>query len=301
MAVTVIVPDHSTRYGVDFDKSIFDLFPSVLTREYFRKVLRQYEIGFTTASMLARRLSELVHEPSQIRLFDLCRPLVRLEDQLEYNLKTPSYNMTRTDRRVVDRRFLTESFGFQICGGREQNCGVFVSSVDRHSPAWKADIRPGFQITRVNGMSTAKATHRMFVDYIKISVHLELLIKNVGMVPRPTKTKGTRWHFPPSNETNSRDFGPSAASGSLPASFREPLLFIKSLQGTVLGTHVRPSPYGLVVTSVKPGSAAAVAKILPGDLIIEVNDTRLDGLDFEDCVAHLRCETPFSLRIRRQI
>ena len=133
MAVTVVVPEHSTRYGWDFDKAIYQLFPSAPGREYFRKVLRQYEIGFISGAMLARRLMELVHEPAHMTLFDLVRPLVRLDDQIEYSLTLPAYNTGKTERFVLERRHLEEDFGFRVTGGRDQECGIFVSAVDRSS------------------------------------------------------------------------------------------------------------------------------------------------------------------------
>ncbi|OQV17816.1 putative Harmonin [Hypsibius exemplaris] len=298
MAVTVTVPDRSTRYGWDFDKAIFELFPSYPSREYFRKVLRQYEIGFISAAMFARRLVELVNEPANMKLFDLCRPAVRLEDQLEYSLALPAYNTTKTDRLILERRYLGEDFGFRASGGRDQDCAIVVSSVDRDGIAWQAGVRPGLHITRINGLSTARASHRMFADFVRISLHLELHVKNIGMIPRLMKNRATRWQFPSAQELAGRLLS-SHQIVSADVKFREPVIFVKTLQGTVLGAHVRISTRGLMVTALKPGSAAVTMKLKPGDEIIEVNGKRLDGLDFQEAVAHLRCEEPFTLRIRR--
>ena len=78
------------------------------------------------------------------------------------------------------------------------------------------------------------------------------------------------------------------------------LLYIDKLNnGDSFGVHVRPHPDGIMVSAVKPGSTAATVQILAGDVIKEVNNIRLDGLDFEESVAHLKTDPPFTLRLLR--
>ncbi|GAU98160.1 hypothetical protein RvY_09340 [Ramazzottius varieornatus] len=299
MATTVQVPDRTTRFAVDFDKELVKIFPSTQSRLYLKKVLNQYQIGFTTAAMLARRLTELVHSPEQMDLFDLCRPMVRLQDQLKYSAALPYFNKNRIDRVVLKRRYLEEDFGFRVCGGKDQKCAIFVSSVDRGSPALINGLRPGLEVLRVNGLTTANVTHRMFVDYVKINFHLELLVKRVGMVPLQSKSnhENPRWVFASWNAENP---GKIRGSSNIKHSTNDMLLYVKDLPAEeTFGVHVRPHPDGILVSAVKPGSSAATAHIKAGDVITEVNEIRLDGLDFEESVAHLKTDPPFTLRVLR--
>ena len=176
--------------------------------------------------------------------------------------------------------------------------GINMQNIILGGLAWKANLRPGSQVVRINGLSTARATHRMFVDYVKISLHLEIYAKNVGMMPRPPIRSGgdTRWQFPTQKAATRH----SVEGGSRKVT-QEPLVFVKTFGDTMLGAHVKPCSAGLAVTAVRPGSVAGVAKFMAGDEIVEVNGIRLDGLDFEECIGHLRCDSPFTVRLRRLV
>jgi hypothetical protein len=82
MAVSVTVPNFMSRYGCEFDQLVFEHFPTVPAREYFRKIIRQYDSGFITGAAFARRIAELVHE---VCCFHFCVlvPVTEIEHNLE--------------------------------------------------------------------------------------------------------------------------------------------------------------------------------------------------------------------------
>ncbi|XP_055330680.1 harmonin-like [Paramacrobiotus metropolitanus] len=301
------LPNTNTDYDIEFDLAVYKLYPQLSTRTYLRKVIRQYSIGFITAAMFARRLTELVTDPFHLELFDVCRKLVRIADQIEFSQTLPMYDLDRVLRRIVNRKTLNDEFGFRVCGGRDQNCPLVISNVDRKSRAWRAGVRPGMQICRVNGMRVNKATHRIFVDYVKISLQLDLEMKMVGMIPKQTKSRRKRWEFPVWGEMIDNKL--PIAMGRSVVSFvvwsnaycaKELRILIPDTGDATLGLHVRQSEAGLQVLAVQENSTAWHAKIRTGDVIVESNGKRLEQRDLEESLAFLNCEGSFLMKIMRE-
>lgn len=301
------IPEYPSEYGSDFDSAVQKLFPQNRTRQYLRKVLKQYDIGFISAAMLGRRLIELVRSPSHLQLFEVCRRLVRLSDQIEYSDTLPHYDENRTIRRNLVRKYLTDDLGFSMCGGRDQNCGLFISDVTRSTIAWNSGLRPGMEVTRVNGMRVKRATHRMFVDYVRICFQLDLEIRVIGMFPIASVSGLMRWQFALWKEDQFNELvhdrkmvplRPSKTWNVVPF-MKEIRVLIKDASHS-LGLRVREANGGVRVLSIKQGSIAAKAKLLKNDLIVECNDKRLEDRDFHECVAALQCEAPFLIKIIRE-
>ncbi|CAI8043687.1 Protein lin-7 homolog B [Geodia barretti] len=70
--------------------------------------------------------------------------------------------------RIVDIEKTTEGFGFNVMGGIEQKCPIYISRIiaggyaDRHG-----GLRRGDQLLSVNGESLEEASHERAIDLLK--------------------------------------------------------------------------------------------------------------------------------------
>ena len=71
----------------------------------------------------------------------------------------------------------TDSLGFNIRGGKEFGCGIFVSQVYASSMAEQMGLQVGDQIVNVNGASTELIEHAKFVTIVKEKLDIELIVK----------------------------------------------------------------------------------------------------------------------------
>jgi serine protease Do len=155
--------------------------------------------------------------------------------------------------------------------GVEKNAGALITSLEKNSPAEKADLKTGDIITALNGtkIKDVNQLHNTVADIAPgTKVNLDII--------RDKKKKSltvTLGELP--------DIQPAAQK---PAKKQEiPLgLELKVLTKEMMQQYGYKSDKGLVVTQVAPGSPAAMADIQPGDLIKEINQQELKSIDDYD-------------------
>ncbi|KJE96822.1 veli-PA [Capsaspora owczarzaki ATCC 30864] len=75
------------------------------------------------------------------------------------------------DHRVIVLTKGTQGLGFNIMGGAEQNCPIFISRIAENGVAFKdGNLKRGDQLQSVNGIDVTKATHERAVEILKSSV-----------------------------------------------------------------------------------------------------------------------------------
>lgn len=81
----------------------------------------------------------------------------------------PTQDRKESNARVVvlNREVEGESFGFRIRGGSEYNIGLFISSVDEDSVAYKAGLCLGDQILEVNRVDFTNMSHQ---EAVKVGI-----------------------------------------------------------------------------------------------------------------------------------
>lgn len=91
----------------------------------------------------------------------LCRRVVPLRMQMEYNLLVPyTSNRTRNVRLLRRGPPTNFGFGFSIRGGREHGTGFFVSAVEVNSEAHQQGLRVSTgDVTTPGGVSKAHGCH----------------------------------------------------------------------------------------------------------------------------------------------
>ena len=73
----------------------------------------------------------------------------------------------------ISKNPLTDNFGFLITGGIDQppvindKKGIFVSTVQKNSPADKAGLKPNDQILQINGYDSSFCTHKQALKRIE--------------------------------------------------------------------------------------------------------------------------------------
>ncbi|MCX7991220.1 MAG: Do family serine endopeptidase [Proteobacteria bacterium] len=137
---------------------------------------------------------------------------------------------------------IAESFGF------DKTVGVLVSEVVKNSPAEKAGIKEGDIILDVNGKTVDEFTSfpKIIASYLPgDTVKLKIYREKKEVILSATLGK-------------------------------------QSEQGTVLeklGLRLSESKSGIVVEEVQPHSIASSLKIVPGDIIISVNNQKVETID----------------------
>lgn len=101
-------------------------------------------------------------------------------------LQHSSHLLNSADTRKVNLplELATNGFiGFNLRGGSEYGLGLYVSGVDRGSPAEKAGFKVGDQLMEVNGKNFENLRHREAVEFIKSQKHIMVTLKAVGRLP----------------------------------------------------------------------------------------------------------------------
>jgi len=169
--------------------------------------------------------------------------------------------------------------------------GALVSSVYPGGPADKAGIKPGDVVTRIGGK---RVDVRNFED-------VPLFLSRVAELPRDKKVEveyerkgdlgGADVLVAPmekyvGEERAFRTWGVSAMS------ITEPMAFSRRY----------PNTHGVVLTSMRPGSAPDKAKpsLNTGDVILEIGGKQVEGLEgFEKLMHENRKDTALQVRFRR--
>jgi serine protease Do len=165
--------------------------------------------------------------------------------------------------------------------------GVLISDITKGSPAEKADLKRGDVISRINGKDAENA-HMLFrfvastapntkvkIDIIRDGKEktIELTIgtmpqKKAGQLPEKT----TAWGL------TAQDLTPELAQ--------------------LLGLN--PNERGVVISGLEPGSAAAEAELLPGDVVKEVDRQSIENLnDYNQAMVKAENSNSLLLLIKR--
>ena len=75
------------------------------------------------------------------------------------------------EHRVIVLTKGSQGLGFNIMGGAEQNCPIFISRIAENGVAAKdGNLKRGDQRQSVNGIDVTKATHEKAVEILKASI-----------------------------------------------------------------------------------------------------------------------------------
>jgi len=169
--------------------------------------------------------------------------------------------------------------------------GAIVSQVNKGSPAEKAEIKPGDVIIKYNGKRVEDTAHlRTAVANTAPGTKVELVILRDGKERAITAKLGEL------TTTKGDEDGPEESSAASDLGLTvEPLTAAKAKE---LGYEKGD---GLLVTEVQDNSSAALAGVQPGDLITEVNRSKVSTTDeFRDSVAKAKTKESVLLLVKRQ-
>lgn len=79
---------------------------------------------------------------------------------------------------VLARPSRDEPLNFQILGGFERHCGIFISKVDKKSKAEDVGLKRGDQILEVNGQSFEHVSHARALEILRGTTHLSITVKS---------------------------------------------------------------------------------------------------------------------------
>lgn len=79
---------------------------------------------------------------------------------------------------VLARPSRDEPLHFQVLGGFERHCGIFISKVDKHSKAEDVGLKRGDQILEVNGQSFEHVPHARALEILRGTTHLSITVKS---------------------------------------------------------------------------------------------------------------------------
>ncbi|ELT89862.1 hypothetical protein CAPTEDRAFT_82749, partial [Capitella teleta] len=86
------------------------------------------------------------------------------------------------------------SLGIMIRGGNEFGLGIYVTGIDKGSPAEQSGLKVGDQIMDINGNSFLDIGHQDAAKLLRSSKHLMMTVKDVGKLPHTRTTYDqTQW------------------------------------------------------------------------------------------------------------
>lgn len=78
----------------------------------------------------------------------------------------------------LQRSKTTEQLGFNIRGGQEHHCGIFVSKVMPNSEAEHLGLREGDQILEVNNIDFENINHSEAVNVLKTNTTIHMVVSD---------------------------------------------------------------------------------------------------------------------------
>ncbi|KAL4239412.1 hypothetical protein ACF0H5_000227 [Mactra antiquata] len=117
---------------------------------------------------------------------DMCEFLEHFEDLLDREQMTGQLRLlnlacaTKARPRTVTltRATRDEILYFQILGGLERGCGIFIKKVEKDSKAYEAGLKRGDQILEVNGQSMMNIPHSKALELLRKTTHLSITVKS---------------------------------------------------------------------------------------------------------------------------
>ncbi|XP_060559631.1 rap guanine nucleotide exchange factor 6-like isoform X10 [Ruditapes philippinarum] len=117
---------------------------------------------------------------------DMCEFLEQFEDLLERERMTGQLRLlnlacaskARPRTVTLTRATRDEILYFQILGGLERGCGIFIKKVEKDSKAYEAGLKRGDQILEVNGQSMLNISHSKALELLRKTTHLSITVKS---------------------------------------------------------------------------------------------------------------------------
>ncbi|XP_060559635.1 rap guanine nucleotide exchange factor 6-like isoform X14 [Ruditapes philippinarum] len=126
---------------------------------------------------------------------DMCEFLEQFEDLLEREKDMDRYTRARMTGQLrllnlacaskarprtvtLTRATRDEILYFQILGGLERGCGIFIKKVEKDSKAYEAGLKRGDQILEVNGQSMLNISHSKALELLRKTTHLSITVKS---------------------------------------------------------------------------------------------------------------------------
>lgn len=149
--------------------------------------------------------------------------------------------------------------------------GVLVSDVSSKSPAEKAGVERGDVITKYNGEQIASVidlTGKVALSKPGSKEHLSVIrngktkeiVVNIKEQPEDLLSKKTTENKP---ESDTEKLG----------------IKVSELSPQIRSRYNIDTENGVVITSIQPGSIAAEAGFAPGDIILEINKSKINNID----------------------
>ncbi|XP_045611455.1 PDZ domain-containing protein 11 [Procambarus clarkii] len=102
--------------------------------------------------------------------------------QLDERCHHPDYNndltqfLTRTVTLIREK--VSDALGFNIRGGKEHFCGIYLSKVMPNTEAERLGLREGDQIVSVNGTDFEDIEHAKAVKILKSNTEIMMQLRN---------------------------------------------------------------------------------------------------------------------------
>ncbi|XP_057700643.1 Na(+)/H(+) exchange regulatory cofactor NHE-RF2-like [Corythoichthys intestinalis] len=159
-----------------------------------------------------------------------------------------------------------KGYGFNLHGNKAK-CGQFVRSVDPHSPAERADIRPGDRLVEVNGVNIERLRHSEVVAFIKEGereVHLLVVDKETDELFNRLGITPTARHV--YMEETAVEVASSAPS---PTSTEGPIIHVTLTDAGITSMSPKPRANGSCTSQSSTGSTTQ-SEISSSDMSFQV-------------------------------
>uniref|UniRef100_A0A0B7BBV1 PDZ domain-containing protein n=1 Tax=Arion vulgaris TaxID=1028688 RepID=A0A0B7BBV1_9EUPU len=269
-------------------------------KETLFECLRTYQSNQDLHRLLSE-LRVLLNEPNKLELYDVMRPLILLQHQIEYSRRAPATPGVKL-RTVRLIHHSGESLGFAVRGGFEHRVGIFVTEVAPGSQAYRQGLRVGDEVVRVNGFTISEAIHEDVLNLIKSKDDIVLKVTYIGMLPvKDHANEPVTWKYVDDLDDDLDQEGKQKKMHS-----PDIKIFIDSTGHASLGCSILSesgpaATYpGIFVEKVRPGSIADQVGLEPGDQIMEVNETSFRKITWEQAVLALKSSRQLSVVIRKK-
>ena len=189
-------------------------------RDYLHDVLKDFQT-YKSVDNLVTSLKSCLDTPTKLDLltdirellpssyrskFDSIAPYHQMSQPFRPPSSTPTMrkspstnslkNLSSNSFRVVNlhKDSSDSALGFAIRGGREFGTGVYISSVEDNSSAFKQGLRAGDQIIECNGINFEDINHSTAAQMLSSTAKFKLVVKSEGRVPEFNEIKsGVSW------------------------------------------------------------------------------------------------------------
>ncbi|XP_042641446.1 harmonin isoform X2 [Tyto alba] len=288
------------RVAREFRHKVNLLIDNEAEKDYLYDVLRMYHQSMNLP-VLVGDLKLVINEPSRLPLFDAIRPLIPLKHQVEYDQLTPK--RSRKLKEVRLDRLHPEGLGISVRGGREFNCGLFISQLVKGGQADNVGLQVGDEIVRINGYSISSCTHEEVINLIRTKKIVSIKVRHVGMIPvKSSADEPLKWQYVDQFVSDSGGGKGSVAglASSGGGDSKEKKVFISLIGTKGMGCSISSGPTqkpGIFISNVKPGSLSAEVGLEVGDQIVEVNGVDFSNVDHKEAVRVLKSSRTLTISV----